>query len=55
LKDQTPCRFCSFKSICQFDESIEDNEFRVLSSEKDDVVIDRIKKEGDQYENTKTE
>lgn len=55
LKDQTPCRFCSFKSICQFDESIEDNEFRVLSSEKDDVVIDRIKKEGDQYANTKTE
>ena len=46
LKDQTPCRFCSFKSICQFDESIEDNEFRVLSSEKDDVVIDRIKKKG---------
>ncbi|WP_144462398.1 helicase-exonuclease AddAB subunit AddB [Bacillus pumilus] len=55
LKDQTPCRFCSFKSICQFDESIEDNDFRVLTSEKDDVVIDRIKKEGDQYANTKTE
>ncbi|WP_353856184.1 helicase-exonuclease AddAB subunit AddB [Bacillus sp. Bos-x628] len=55
LKDQTPCRFCSFKSICQFDESIEDNEFRVLTSEKDEVMLERIKKEGDQYANSKTE
>ncbi|MGE6630907.1 helicase-exonuclease AddAB subunit AddB [Bacillus sp. NPDC077027] len=55
LKDQTPCRFCSFKSFCQFDESIEDNEYRMLKPEKDDIMIDRIKKEGDQYANSKTE
>ncbi|MEC1589952.1 helicase-exonuclease AddAB subunit AddB [Bacillus sonorensis] len=45
LKDRTPCTFCSFKSFCQFDESLEENEYRVLKPEKDNVILDWLKKE----------
>ena len=27
LKDRTPCTFCSFKPVCQFDQGVETNEF----------------------------
>ncbi|MCH1625820.1 helicase-exonuclease AddAB subunit AddB [Fredinandcohnia quinoae] len=46
LKDKTPCTFCAFKSVCQFDQSLEDNNYRVLSAEKNDVVLDKIRNGG---------
>ncbi|TCP29807.1 DNA helicase/exodeoxyribonuclease V subunit B [Scopulibacillus darangshiensis] len=42
LKNKTPCQFCSFKSFCQFDQSQEDNSFRYLKKDKDDIVLGRI-------------
>ncbi|NPC92125.1 helicase-exonuclease AddAB subunit AddB [Bacillus sp. WMMC1349] len=45
LKDRTPCTFCSYKSFCQFDESLEENQYRVLKPEKDNVILDWLKKE----------
>lgn len=47
LKDKTPCTYCSFKSVCQFDESLEENEYRTLKAEKDHTILDWLKKEGD--------
>ena len=34
LKDRTPCTYCSYRSFCQFDESLEENEYRILKPEK---------------------
>jgi ATP-dependent helicase/nuclease subunit B len=45
LKDKTPCTYCSYKSVCQFDQALEDNNFRVLKAEKDEVVLRKIREE----------
>ncbi len=45
LKDKTPCTFCAYKSVCQFDESIENNQFRVLTPQSNDDIFERIRKE----------
>lgn len=46
MKDKTPCTFCSFKSVCQFDQSLEENNYRVLPTEKNDDILARIRNEG---------
>ncbi|MDQ0217576.1 helicase-exonuclease AddAB subunit AddB [Peribacillus cavernae] len=45
LKDKTPCKFCSFKSVCQFDQSLEDNEFRILTPKMQEDVLAMLRKE----------
>ena len=45
LKDKIPCTFCSYKSVCQFDEAIEHNQFRVLTPHSKEDVLDLIRKE----------
>lgn len=45
LKDRTPCSFCAFKSVCQFDESIEDNQYRLLVPKSKEQALELMKKE----------
>lgn len=45
LKEKKPCTFCSFKSVCQFDESLESNQYRNLPSYSKDEVLGLIRKE----------
>jgi ATP-dependent helicase/nuclease subunit B len=45
LKDKIPCTFCAFKPVCQFDQSLEDNQYRVLPSQKQDDVLEILRKE----------
>lgn len=45
LKDKTPCTFCSYKSVCQFDESLENNHYRILRPQSNDTIFDLIRKE----------
>lgn len=45
LKDRTPCQFCSFRPVCQFDQSLENNEYRIIRPEQPEIVIDRIRME----------
>lgn len=40
----TACRFCPYKSICQFDPVLRENNYRRLPSLKDDQVIKRMEK-----------
>ncbi|KQL18623.1 helicase-exonuclease AddAB subunit AddB [Cytobacillus solani] len=47
MKEKTPCTFCSYKSVCQFDESLESNEYRLLIPHQKDELINIIKKEVD--------
>ncbi|MRG87032.1 helicase-exonuclease AddAB subunit AddB [Salinibacillus xinjiangensis] len=45
------CTFCSFKSVCQFDHTLEENNYRILKKEKDaDILqeIERQREEGNQ-------
>jgi ATP-dependent helicase/nuclease subunit B len=45
LKDRTPCTFCSYKSVCQFDESMEENKYRILVPHSKDQALQLMKKE----------
>ncbi len=45
MKDQTPCTFCSYKSVCQFDESMEDNQYRVLVPRSKEQALELMRKE----------
>lgn len=50
LKEKTPCTFCSFKTVCQFDQSLEDNEFRILLPRKQEDVLSLLREEIKGYE-----
>ncbi len=52
MKNKTPCTYCAFKSVCQFDESLEENEYRPLKAEKDKTILEWIKKEADGNEHS---
>lgn len=41
-KQRTACIFCDFKSVCQFDPTLEENDFRRLKAMKDDEVLDKM-------------
>lgn len=45
MKEKTPCTFCSYKSVCQFDESLESNDYRLLVPKPKEEVLDLIRKE----------
>jgi ATP-dependent helicase/nuclease subunit B len=45
LKDRTPCQFCSYRPVCQFDQSLEENEFRVLPAAKAEDLLAKVREE----------
>ncbi|WP_071393856.1 helicase-exonuclease AddAB subunit AddB [Bacillus tuaregi] len=45
LKDKTACTFCSYKSVCQFDESMEDNQYRLLVPRSREEALELMRKE----------
>lgn len=45
MKERKPCTFCSFKPVCQFDESMEGNEYRTLKSLPKEEIMQLIRKE----------
>ncbi|MFD2617138.1 helicase-exonuclease AddAB subunit AddB [Terrilactibacillus laevilacticus] len=49
LNDRTPCDFCSFRSVCQFDQSQKDNNYRLLKKQKDEEMMKQLLK-GDSHE-----
>lgn len=46
MKKKTPCTFCSYKPVCQFDQTLEENQYRQLRSEKDEIILERMQEEG---------
>ncbi|MFT8321823.1 MAG: helicase-exonuclease AddAB subunit AddB [Bacillus sp. (in: firmicutes)] len=50
LKEKKPCTFCAFKSVCQFDEAIESNQFRQLTTYSKEEALELIKKEANRHE-----
>jgi ATP-dependent helicase/nuclease subunit B len=51
MKEKVPCTFCSFKSVCQFDQSLEENQYRMLKDDKNDVILARLRNEAGGEEN----
>ncbi|MDQ0198132.1 helicase-exonuclease AddAB subunit AddB [Neobacillus ginsengisoli] len=45
LKNKTPCTYCAYKSVCQFDESIESNHYRNFPSQSNEQILELIRKE----------
>jgi len=53
--DRTPCDYCEYGGICQFDLELKDNQFRYLKDRKPEEVLERIlSKSGIQSNNHKT-
>ncbi|MBS4210669.1 helicase-exonuclease AddAB subunit AddB [Bacillus sp. FJAT-50079] len=45
MKDRTPCQFCSYRSICQFDQSLDANQYRIIQPQPSSEVLDRMRRE----------
>ncbi|PFD97867.1 helicase-exonuclease AddAB subunit AddB [Bacillus cereus] len=45
MGNKAACTFCNFRSVCQFDESLEDNEFRTLKDMKDSEAMEKMREE----------
>lgn len=45
-KQKVPCTFCSYKSFCQFDPSIETNEYRYITGKSNEEVLELLRDEG---------
>ncbi|MCR6096303.1 helicase-exonuclease AddAB subunit AddB [Salipaludibacillus agaradhaerens] len=41
-----PCQFCSYKALCQFDASLETNDYRWLPSQSKETMIATIREKG---------
>ncbi|QQZ08262.1 helicase-exonuclease AddAB subunit AddB [Heyndrickxia vini] len=54
LKKKTPCEYCSFKSVCQFDQSLENNDYRLLTPSKPEDILSRMREEVGINENIDT-
>lgn len=50
LNNQTPCKFCSFKSICKFDPTLTENNYRLLPSLNRNSALEFIRKEVEEVE-----
>jgi ATP-dependent helicase/nuclease subunit B len=42
-KKETPCQFCSYKSVCRFDVTIKENSYRILGDKNKDEIWDAVK------------
>ncbi|QDP39753.1 helicase-exonuclease AddAB subunit AddB [Radiobacillus deserti] len=47
-KQQTACTYCSFRSVCQFDPTLKENNYRRLQDMKDEDVLEAIRRKDDQ-------
>lgn len=42
MNQQTPCTYCNFKSVCQFDETLKGNSYRQLPKLSKDLVLEKM-------------
>jgi ATP-dependent helicase/nuclease subunit B len=46
MSKKVPCTYCSYKPVCQFDQTLEENQYRQLKSEKDEIILEKMQEEG---------
>lgn len=49
-KKRTPCDFCSYRPVCQFDDMIEDNQYRTIMPQKKEEIFQKMSEERDTCE-----
>ena len=54
VKDDTPCQFCSYRSICQFDPADPNQSYRKLPALSSDKAVELIRKEMTSDDSDKT-
>ena len=47
LKKKTPCEYCEYKAICNFDSKMNGNEYNFIGNKEREVILDEISKNGD--------
>ncbi|MDG5473440.1 helicase-exonuclease AddAB subunit AddB [Jeotgalibacillus sp. ET6] len=55
FKKRTPCQFCSYRSVCQFDEALEGNEYRQLKPKKPEDLLLSMREEEWKLDTGKTD
>lgn len=45
IKDKTPCTYCQYSAVCQFDKSLTGNTYRVIENKKDEEVWNLLRQE----------
>lgn len=45
-KNDTPCKYCSFKPVCRFDVSIKENSYRIITDRTKDEIWEALRKGG---------
>jgi ATP-dependent helicase/nuclease subunit B len=48
MSKKTPCTYCSYKPVCQFDQTLEENQYRLLKKDKDEMILDKMLNEGNE-------
>ncbi|WP_257349237.1 helicase-exonuclease AddAB subunit AddB [Pseudalkalibacillus decolorationis] len=48
IQKRTPCTFCSYRSVCQFDATLDENNYRILKNVKDEEAFEQIREKGGQ-------
>ena len=43
MNKKTPCEYCNFKTICNFDRKLEGNDYRYIKNLSKDYVLEQIK------------
>ncbi len=52
MQDRTPCQFCPFRSVCQFDPGAESEKYRYLKNEDPKTILEKMKEEGGETDET---
>lgn len=45
---KTPCTFCSYRQVCQFDDTLDENNYRIIRPKKKEEIIQMMKEENDE-------
>ncbi|HEY4552362.1 MAG TPA: helicase-exonuclease AddAB subunit AddB [Bacillaceae bacterium] len=52
LKERTPCQYCSYRPVCQFDQSLESNRFKMIAAQNEKDLFEKIREEAEKNENS---
>ncbi len=45
LQNKMPCTYCQYKTVCQFDPSLESNDYRLLKPAKKEAIFSALREE----------
>ena len=50
-KDATPCSYCEYTSICQFDPTLKENTYKIIKDKRDKEIWELLSSESNEIEN----